>query len=143
MLEDDFGSDPATFARDLTSLLQLPDAAGVRGLVVGRFQRASAMTRHLLEQIVARQPRLAGLPVLAGVDFGHTQPQATLPIGGQVALTVGDTSRSSSPSTDCSSAHRCRLRRGETPACRATSMKGQSAEGNTVKRRHRLLTPKM
>ena len=41
---------------------------------------------------MARQPRLAGLPVLAGVDFGHTQPLATLPIGGQVALTVGDTS---------------------------------------------------
>ena len=92
MLEDDFESDPATFARDLTSLLQLPDAAGVRGLVVGRFQRASGMTRRLLEQIVARQSPLAGLPVLAGVDFGHTQPLATLPIGGQVALTVGDTS---------------------------------------------------
>jgi muramoyltetrapeptide carboxypeptidase len=64
----------------------------VRGLVVGRFQRASGMTRQLLEQIVARQPRLAGLPVLAGVDFGHTQPLATLPIGGRVALTAGDTS---------------------------------------------------
>lgn len=92
MLEDDSESNPATFARDLTSLLQLPDAAGVRGLVVGRFQRASGMTRQLLEQVVARQPRLAGLPVLAGVDFGHTQPLATLPIGGRVALTVGDTS---------------------------------------------------
>ena len=32
----------STFARDLTSLLQLPDAAGIRGLIVGRFQRASA-----------------------------------------------------------------------------------------------------
>jgi muramoyltetrapeptide carboxypeptidase LdcA involved in peptidoglycan recycling len=92
MLEDDSESNPATFARDLTSLLQLPDAAGLCGLVVGRFQRASGMTRQLLEQIVARQPRLAGLPVLAGVDFGHTQPLATLPIGGRVALTVGDTS---------------------------------------------------
>jgi muramoyltetrapeptide carboxypeptidase LdcA involved in peptidoglycan recycling len=91
--EDDFESHPATFARDLTSLLQVPDAAGIRGLVIGRFQRASKMTRTLLEQIVATQPALRDLPVLANVDFGHTSPLATLPIGGQAGLTVaaGDT----------------------------------------------------
>ncbi|MBJ7594074.1 MAG: LD-carboxypeptidase [Candidatus Dormibacteraeota bacterium] len=91
-LEDDSSSGPVTFARDLTSLLQLPDACGIRGLVIGRFQRESHMTRSLLEQIVARQPPLAGLPVLANADFGHTFPLATLPIGGTVALTVADTS---------------------------------------------------
>lgn len=89
MLEDDALSDPATFARDLTSLLQLPDAAGVRGLVVGRFQQQSGMTRDLLEQVIARQPVLAGRPVLANADFGHTSPIGTLPIGGEAALTVG------------------------------------------------------
>lgn len=93
MLEDDFQSGPVDFARDLTSLLQLPDAGGVRGLVIGRFQRASAMTRSLLEQIVAGQEVLAGLPVLANLDFGHTSPQATLPIGGQAELRVGGASR--------------------------------------------------
>ena len=31
MLEDDAISDPVTFARDLTSLLQQPDAAEVTG----------------------------------------------------------------------------------------------------------------
>lgn len=85
--EDDFESHPATFARDLTSLLQVPDAERIRGLVIGRFQRASKMTRPLLEQIVASQPALRGLPVLANVDFGHTNPLATLPIGGEAALT--------------------------------------------------------
>jgi muramoyltetrapeptide carboxypeptidase len=87
-VEDDAESHPATFARDLTSLLQLPDAAGIRGLAVGRFQRASRMTRALLEQIVANQPVLAGLPVLANLDFGHTDPMATIPIGGRAQLTV-------------------------------------------------------
>jgi muramoyltetrapeptide carboxypeptidase len=90
-VEDDASSDPATFARNLTSLLQLPDAAGVRGLIVGRFQRTSGMTRALLEQIIARQDHLAGLPVLANVDFGHTNPQATLPIGGQADLSTTET----------------------------------------------------
>jgi muramoyltetrapeptide carboxypeptidase LdcA involved in peptidoglycan recycling len=88
IVEDDHESQPANFARNLTSLLQLRDAATIRGLVVGRFQRASNMTRALLEQIIAGQPRLAGLPILANVDTGHTSPMATLPIGGQVAMSA-------------------------------------------------------
>ncbi len=92
-VEDDELSHPATFARDLTSVLQLPDAPDIRGLLIGRFQGASGMTRQLLERIVANQPGLAGLPVLANVDFGHTDPMATLPVGGQAELVVADTSR--------------------------------------------------
>ena len=92
-VEDDELSDRAIFARDLTSLLQQPDAAGIRGLMVGRFQRVSGVNRDLLEQILARQPHLAGLPVLGNVDFGHTSPLATLPIGGQVELLVAQSSR--------------------------------------------------
>ncbi len=87
MLEDDASTDPMTFGRDLTSLLQQPGAEGIRGLVLGRFQSSSGVTREHLQEIVAR-PALAGLPVLANVDFGHTQPQLTLPIGGQAELTV-------------------------------------------------------
>jgi muramoyltetrapeptide carboxypeptidase len=92
MIEDDATSDADAFARNLTSLLQLPDASEVQGLVIGRFQEASGMTRSLLEQIITRQDRLAGLPVLANADFGHTNPLATFPIGGRAALTIGATS---------------------------------------------------
>jgi muramoyltetrapeptide carboxypeptidase LdcA involved in peptidoglycan recycling len=91
-LEDDYASNPVTFARDPTSLLQLPDASGICGLAIGRFQRQSHMTRSLLEQIVANKPPLARLPVLANIDFGHTYPLATLPIGETIALTVADNS---------------------------------------------------
>ncbi|MEU4325555.1 S66 family peptidase [Nonomuraea dietziae] len=90
IVEDDFESHPATFARDLTSLLQLPDAAGIRGLAVGRFQNASNMTRALLEQIIGSQPALTGIPILANIDVGHTYPLATVPIGGHAGLTVAD-----------------------------------------------------
>ena len=89
MVEDDYVSNAKEFARNLTSLLQLPDASAVQGLVIGRFQEASQMTRSLLEQIIARQDRLAGLPVLANVDFGHTDPRITFPVGGRAALAVG------------------------------------------------------
>ncbi|MBB3731714.1 S66 family peptidase [Nonomuraea dietziae] len=90
IVEDDFESHPATFARDLTSLLQLPDAAGIRGLAIGRFQNASNMTRALLEQIIGSQPALTGIPILANIDVGHTYPLATVPIGGHAGLTVAD-----------------------------------------------------
>jgi muramoyltetrapeptide carboxypeptidase LdcA involved in peptidoglycan recycling len=46
------------------------------------------MTRPLLAQIIASQPRLAGLPVLANVPIGHTSPMATVPIGGQVSMSA-------------------------------------------------------
>jgi muramoyltetrapeptide carboxypeptidase len=59
--------------------------------VIGRFQRASGMTRDRLQQNVANQPVLTGAPVLANADFGHTSPVATLPIGGQARLVVGRT----------------------------------------------------
>jgi muramoyltetrapeptide carboxypeptidase len=89
-VEDDAASDVPAFARELTSLLQLPDAAGVQGLVIGRFQVASGMTRDLLTQIVERQPVLASVPVVANVDFGHTSPLATIPLGGTASVEVGD-----------------------------------------------------
>jgi muramoyltetrapeptide carboxypeptidase LdcA involved in peptidoglycan recycling len=89
MIEDDALVDADTFARDLTSLLQQPGAAGIQGVAIGRFQQASRVSRHLLEQIIARSDRLAGLPVLGNVDFGHTSPLATFPIGGRASLTVG------------------------------------------------------
>lgn len=88
MVEDDKRSDAQEFARNLASLLQLPDADGVQGLVIGRFQEASGVTRPLVEQILARQDRLIGVPVLANVEFGHTYPLATFPIGGRAALAV-------------------------------------------------------
>ena len=58
-------------------------------LVIGRFQEASQVPRSLLEQIIARQDRLADLPVLANVDFGHTDPRITFPVGGRAVLAVG------------------------------------------------------
>src|SRR6185437_12795879 len=71
---------------NLLSLLQQPAFAGVRGLVIGRFQKATGMTRDLLAQVVGSKPELAGLPVIANVDFGHTTPIVTFPVGGTVEV---------------------------------------------------------
>jgi muramoyltetrapeptide carboxypeptidase len=80
--EDDDQVKPWDFDRDLVSLLQQPAFRGVTGLVIGRFQKETGMTRDLLTQIVSSKPELAGLPVIGNVDFGHTTPAVTFPIGG-------------------------------------------------------------
>jgi muramoyltetrapeptide carboxypeptidase LdcA involved in peptidoglycan recycling len=86
-VEDDFESGrPNSFRRDLASLLQLPDARRITGVAIGRFQRASGMTRPLLAELVGSLPQLEGLPIVANVDFGHTFPLATFPIGGEAVL---------------------------------------------------------
>lgn len=74
------------FARNLQSLLHLPSAEGLRGLAIGRFQPDSRIDEPTLRAIVASMPELARLPVAAGLDFGHTTPHMTFPVGGTVRL---------------------------------------------------------
>ncbi|GAA4703195.1 S66 family peptidase [Brevibacillus fulvus] len=85
-LEDDHEVTPETFDRDLQSLLHVPDSNGIRGLVIGRFQRASGMTVEKLQTIIASKPELNHIPVIANADFGHTTPIFTFPIGGYARL---------------------------------------------------------
>ena len=44
------------------------------------------MTKELLSKIIDSKPELAGIPVIANVNFGHTLPLGTLPIGGQIKI---------------------------------------------------------
>ena len=85
-LEDDYESRPHHFDRDLQSLIHLPDFAGVKGLVIGRFQIASEMTKQLLFEIIRSKKQLSRIPVMANVDFGHTDPKITIPIGGTAKI---------------------------------------------------------
>lgn len=87
VIEDDYESQPHHFDRLLNSLLQYLEHAGteVRGVVIGRFQRDSGITRELLQAIVDI-PMLRGLPIVANIDYGHTSPMITLPIGGEIDL---------------------------------------------------------
>lgn len=85
-LEDDDESDSKLFDRDLQSLIHLPSFGGVKGIVIGRFQNASKMTKEKLIKIVKSKKELNNMPVIADVDFGHTSPIITFPIGGEVEI---------------------------------------------------------
>lgn len=85
-VEDDSESRPHHFDRDLQSLLHQPGGDQLQALLIGRFEKASGMTRGLLEQIIAGKPQLDGVPVIANLDFGHTDPFLTVPIGGTMNI---------------------------------------------------------
>lgn len=88
-LEDDDTSKIVDFDRNLQSLIHLPDFGGVNGIVIGRFQKASEVTSELITKVIKTKRELDHIPVIANVDFGHTQSMITFPIGGTVKIEVG------------------------------------------------------
>ena len=90
-LEDDLETKFYEFDRRLQSLIHQPDFPEVKGIVIGRFQPGSGMTNELLLQIVKTKKELDHLPIIANVDFGHTDPKITWPIGGEVLMRVSHT----------------------------------------------------
>ncbi|MBV7363945.1 hypothetical protein KRX54_05825 [Actinomycetaceae bacterium TAE3-ERU4] len=58
----------------------------MRRIVIGRFQQQSKVTCESLERIVSSIIALRGIPVFTNVDFGHTNPLITFPIGGRVQV---------------------------------------------------------
>jgi len=83
-IEDDEMTFPELFDRNLESITQLPDFSSVRGILIGRFQKASKLSAEMIGEIIKRKKRLRDLPVMANVDFGHTTPHCVLPVGGHV-----------------------------------------------------------
>lgn len=87
-VEDDHEEDYNHFDRDLESLLGVPAAATIRGIVIGRCEKKSGMTNEKIERLIATRPYLKDIPVAANADFGHTNPMVTLPLGGEAKLSV-------------------------------------------------------
>ena len=76
------------FDRNLQSLIHQKDFDGVQGIIIGRFQKGSEISNDLLNQIIKSKKELNSMPIIANVDFGHTDPRITFPIGGEIELSV-------------------------------------------------------
>ncbi len=77
------------FQRQLQSILHQQNALRIVGIVLGRFQRASLMDDGKIQELIDALVDLpANIPVIANVDFGHTSPMLTIPIGGRGELEV-------------------------------------------------------
>lgn len=85
-IEDTEGVSLADFERNLQALIYQPDFKNVKGLVIGRFQKGSKVEREGLEFILDTKKELKDMPILANVDFGHSSPLLTIPLGGKATL---------------------------------------------------------
>lgn len=78
------------FSRRFESLLQLPNVRNnLQGIIIGRFQPDGKVSENDIANIVASK-QLENIPIISGVDFGHTLPMLTLPIGGKVKISASD-----------------------------------------------------
>ena len=85
-LEDDEKSNSGLFDRDLQSLIHLHDFKFIKGIVIGRFQKKSDISLDVLTKIIKSKKELDNIPIISNVDFGHTSPRVTFPIGGKVKI---------------------------------------------------------
>ena len=70
----------------MQAILNHPKGDRLAGLIFGRFQRQTGMTRKLLTEIIKSKRELEGVPVIGNVDFGHTIRMISLPIGGTLRM---------------------------------------------------------
>ena len=72
---------PYEFDRNLTSLIQQPNFDKIRGIVIGRTQTQTEMNLTKWKKILNKK-ELKKIPIIINANFGHTTPNATIPIGG-------------------------------------------------------------
>ncbi len=60
--------------------------ARLQGLVVGRPMYYTDQEKAELREVIAHRLRAYDLPIVTDVDFGHTAPQFTLPLGCRARL---------------------------------------------------------
>ena len=72
---------PYEFERNLVSLIQQKDFDKVRGIIIGRSQIQTGMNLRKWKKILNKK-ELKNIPIIINANFGHTTPNATIPIGG-------------------------------------------------------------
>ena len=88
--DDSYDSIPETFERHVQALMQQPFFRQVRGILVGRFQCESRATDDMISDIILSKNIDPKIPVIVNLDFGHTDPKFTYPVGGKCRVVAGD-----------------------------------------------------
>ncbi len=83
-IEECHPTSASHFMRQISSLLLAYPKP--KGMLIGRFQQASRVSLEALQSAFLAIDALQGIPIIANVDFGHTLPLFTLPIGGQAKI---------------------------------------------------------
>ena len=87
--DDSYDSIPETFERHVQALMQQPFFCQVKAILVGRFQGESRATDDMISDIILSKNIDPTIPVLVNLDFGHTDPKFTYPVGGKCKVVAG------------------------------------------------------
>lgn len=89
-LEEEGSCETPVLDRELQSFIHLDKFKGVKGLVIGRFQKNSGISSKEVIEVIKSKKELYDIPVLIDVNFGHTNPMLTFPIGGLIKLNCNE-----------------------------------------------------
>lgn len=80
--------DKALLMRSFGMLVRTPGFDKIKGLVFGRFEKATKWNDEDMKELIARRPELAkrNIPIITGADFGHTTPIFTFGVGGTAEI---------------------------------------------------------
>ncbi len=87
-IEDDDEESASTLQRMLQQFKQAKLLDGVCGIVFGRFQKKSEITEEKLKKLLLNVFGEVNIPIISGVDFGHTDPMLSLPMGKNVKISI-------------------------------------------------------
>ena len=85
-IEDDSDENASTIQRMLQHMKQAGFLDELKGIVFGRFEAKSEMNFDITKRIIDNIFDNVGFPVISNVDFGHTDPMISLPIGNDVRI---------------------------------------------------------
>lgn len=90
--DDDLVGDTFVFEfdRNLHSLFLQKDFDKVKGIVIGRNQINSNLSNEELIKLLKSKEKLANIPIIINMDFGHTRPLFTIPIGCKCKINNSD-----------------------------------------------------
>ena len=87
--DDSYDSIPETFECHVQALMQQPFFRQVKAVLVGRFQGESRATDDMISDIILSKNIDSKIPVVVNLDFGHTDPKFTYPVGGKCKVVAG------------------------------------------------------
>lgn len=87
-IEDDDEESASTIQRVLQQVKQAGLFKDVKGIVFGRFQEKSDIDEKKLKKLLLNVFGKIDIPVISGVDFGHTDPMLSLPLGKKVKVST-------------------------------------------------------
>ncbi len=85
--EEDESENPKTVDRIFTHLRQMKVFEQIAGMIIGRFSSDAGFSEQdSFEMILDQALKGYDFPVMTGIDFGHTDPLVTLPMGIQCRI---------------------------------------------------------